>query len=104
MGPSVFMKGPPPAQSWGRWCLLGPCTAGAVGNDSCLSLRTLICYCSRAAVQHAAESRWQPGRSGGRWGGGGHERVAYVAGCGGWGEGAGRTDDGWMRLCWGEVP
>lgn len=31
----------------------------------------------------------------------GHERVAYVAGCGGWGGGAGWTEDGWMRLCWG---
>lgn len=34
-------------------------------------------------MQHAAESRWQPGRSG-RWGswrgGGGEERVAYVGG------------------------
>lgn len=46
------------------WRLLIPGTAGAVGNDSCLPLRTLICYCSRAAVQHAAESRWQPGRRG----------------------------------------
>lgn len=27
--------------------------------------------------------------------------MAYVAGCGGWGEGAGWTDDGWTGLCWG---
>lgn len=69
--------------------------AGVVGNDSCLPRWTLICHCSTAAVQHAAESRWQPGRSGGwgRGGGcwkgeeaeevvvwGGQERVAYAGG------------------------
>lgn len=64
-----------PHGSWGHWRLLILGTARAVGNDSCLLPRTLICYCSRAAVQHAAESRWQPGRSGGRWGGGGTEGV-----------------------------
>lgn len=51
---------------------------------------TLICYCRKAAVQHAAWSRWQPGRNR-KWGldgrekseGGGEESVAYVGGCGG---------------------
>lgn len=36
-------------------------------RSSLLPWWTLICYCSRAAVRHAADSRWQPGRSGG-WG------------------------------------
>lgn len=53
---------------------------------------TLICYCSRAAVRHAADSRWQPGRMEWRmgelegWGEGGQEHVAYVGGSrrGGW--------------------
>lgn len=97
--------------SWGHWCLLGPCTAGAVGNDSCRPPRTLICYCSRAAVQHAAESRWQPGRSGGRWGWwwggpGGEDTSAWhmwlAAGVGA------RVQDGRMTGGWdcagGEVP
>lgn len=64
-------------------------------NDSCLPQWPLICYCSTAAVQHAAESRWQPGRSGG-WGavGGRGQRgrtgacVVWVAG------GGGRLEDG----------
>lgn len=75
--------------------------AGAIGNDSCLPRWTLICYCCRAAVQHAAESRWQPGRSGG-WGlegrevGGGQERVAYVGGCRG---GRWKDDGGCIYVC-----
>lgn len=36
-------------------------------RSSLLPWWTLICYCTRAAVRHAADSRWQPGRSGG-WG------------------------------------
>lgn len=53
-------------------------------------------------MRHAAESRWQPGRSGGwgagggRAGGGGQERVAYVGGCrgGGW-----KDDGGCLCVC-----
>lgn len=35
---------------------------------------TLICYCRKAAVQHAAWSRWQPGRNR-KWGLDGREKV-----------------------------
>lgn len=55
-------------QRGGSWCrLFSSSAAWVVGNDSCLPQWTLICYCSTAAVRHAADSRWQPGRNGG-WG------------------------------------